>query len=266
MHIVTPARMREIEGYAIGQLGIDGLILMERAALSLAQDLLRGRGGHLQADSGQLAAALEQVGHDLAVIDIMVHHALFYINVGVAGDADERAVERLIGAEAAVQAGEDDVLEQNVGVGAGGRGDFDHAVHRGGNLDKAQQALLVGDAVQATSQIERAVAQVGEGMARIDDQRRDDRRYVGLEVAGYKGMFLGRKRIDAGAVNAQSVELVLDALKDRLPAGKEPGQLCHDSIDLFGGGHIALVVDGLFFELCQIGQAAHAHHEKLVEV
>ena len=79
-------------------------------------------------------------------------------------------------------------------------------------------------------------------------------------------MFLGRKRIDAGAVNAQSVELVLDALKDRLPAGKEPGQLCHDSIDLFGGGHIALVVDGLFFELCQIGQAAHAHHEKLVEV
>ena len=79
-------------------------------------------------------------------------------------------------------------------------------------------------------------------------------------------MFLGRKRIDAGAVNAQSVELVLDALKDRLPAGKEPGQLCHDSIDLFGGGHIALVVDGLFFELRQIGQAAHAHHEKLVEV
>ena len=39
MHIVTPARMREIEGYAIGQLGIDGLILMERAALSLAQEI-----------------------------------------------------------------------------------------------------------------------------------------------------------------------------------------------------------------------------------
>ena len=39
MHIVTPARMREIEGYAIGQLGIDGLVLMERAALSLAQEI-----------------------------------------------------------------------------------------------------------------------------------------------------------------------------------------------------------------------------------
>ena len=111
----------------------------------------------------------------LAVILFLLDALAVRIDVGVAGDADERAVERLIGAEAAVQAGEDDVLEQNVGVGAGGRGDFDHAVHRGGNLDKAQQALLVGDAVQATSQIERAVAQVGEGMARVDDQRRDDR-------------------------------------------------------------------------------------------
>ena len=123
----------------------------------------------------QAQALLEDALHVLAVILFLLDALAVRIDVGVAGDADERAVERLIGAEAAVQAGEDDVLEQNVGVGAGGRGDFDHAVHRGGNLDKAQQALLVGDAVQATSQIERAVAQVGEGMARIDDQRRDDR-------------------------------------------------------------------------------------------
>ena len=87
-----------------------------------------------------------------------------------------------------------------------------------------------------------------------------------MEVAGYKGALLGRKRIDAGAVNAQNIKLVLDALKDGLPTGKEPGQLFHDSIDLFGGGHIALVVDRLFFELRQIGQAAHAHHKELVEV
>ena len=103
-------------------------------------------------------------------------------------------------------------------------------------------------------------------MARIDDQRRDDRRHVGLEVAGYKGALLGRKRIDAGAVNAQGVDLALDALKDGLPTGKEPGHFGHDRIDLFGGGHIALVVDRLFFELRQIGQAAHAHHKELVEV
>ena len=90
-------------------------------------------------------------------------------------------------------------------------------------------------------------------MARVDHQRRDDRRHVGLEVAGDKGALLGRERFDTRAVDAQGVELVLDTLKDGLPSGKEPGHFGHDSIDLFGGGHIALVVDRLFFELCQIG-------------
>ena len=67
-------------------------------------------------------------------------------------------------------------------------------------------------------------------------------------------------------MNAQSVEIALDALKDGLPTGKEPGQLGHDSIDLFGGGHIALVVDRLYFELGKVGQATHAHHKELIEV
>ena len=156
-------------------LGKHTLVRQFQLAAEDADDLLRGRRRDLQTDSRQLAAALEQVGHDLAVVDVMVHHPLFHVDVGVAGDADQRTIQRLIGAKAAVQAGEDDVLEQDVGVGAGGRGDLDHAVHRGGNLDKAQQALLVGGTVQTTGQIERAIAQVGEGVARIDDQRRDDR-------------------------------------------------------------------------------------------
>ena len=39
MHIVTPERMRAIEGRAIHELGISGLALMERAALCLAQEV-----------------------------------------------------------------------------------------------------------------------------------------------------------------------------------------------------------------------------------
>ena len=119
----------------------------------------------------QTQALLENALHVLAVILVLLDALAVRVDIGIASDADQRAIQRLIGAKAAVQAGEDDILEQDVGVGAGGRGDLDHAVHRGGNLDKAQQTLLVGDAVQATSQIERAVAQVGEGVARVNDQR-----------------------------------------------------------------------------------------------
>ena len=107
----------------------------------------------------------------LAVVLFLLDALAVRIDVGVAGDADQRTIQRLIGAKAAVQAGEDDVLEQNVGVGAGGRGDLDHAVHRGGDLDQAQQTFLVGDAVQAAGQVECAVAQVGERVARVDHQR-----------------------------------------------------------------------------------------------
>ena len=83
----------------------------------------------------QTQALLEDALHVLAVVLFLFDALAVRIDVGVAGDADERAVEWLVGAKAAVQAGEDDVLEQDVGVGAGGRGDLDHAVHRGGNLD-----------------------------------------------------------------------------------------------------------------------------------
>ena len=233
----------------------DGL---ERLLLERARD---GEHYRLQAQ-----ALLEDALHMLAVVLFLLDALAVRIDVGVAGDADERAVERLIGAKATVQAGEDDVFEQDVGVGAGGRGDLDHAVHRGGNLDEAQQALLVGDTVQAASQVECTVAQVGEGVARVDDQRRDDRRHVGLEVAGDKGALLGRKRIDARAVDTQGVELALDALENGLPAVEEPGQLRHDGFDLFRGSHIALVVHGLLFELGQVRQAAYADHKELVEV
>ena len=95
----------------------------------------------------QAQALLEDALHVLAVVLFFLDALAVRIDIGIAGDADQRAVERPVGAKAAVEAGEDDVLEQNVGVGAGGRGDLDHAVHRGGNLDEAQQAFLVGDAV-----------------------------------------------------------------------------------------------------------------------
>lgn len=58
----------------------------------------------------------------LAVILFLLDALAVRVDIGIAGDADQSAVERLIGAKAAVQAGENDVLEQDVGVGAGGRG------------------------------------------------------------------------------------------------------------------------------------------------
>ena len=45
MRVLTPERMREIERRAIEGYGIDGLLLMERAALALAEEVLSSRAG-----------------------------------------------------------------------------------------------------------------------------------------------------------------------------------------------------------------------------
>ena len=123
---------------------------LERFADGLERRLLErtGDGKHHRL---QAQALFEDALHVLAVILFLLDALAVRVDIGIAGDADQSAVERLIGAKAAVQAGKNDVLEQDVGVGAGGRGNLDHAVHRGGNLDEAQQTFLVRDTVQSAS-------------------------------------------------------------------------------------------------------------------
>ena len=59
----------------------------------------------------QAQTLLEDALHVLAVVLFLLDALAVRVDVGVAGDANERAIERLIGAKAAVQAGEDNVLE-----------------------------------------------------------------------------------------------------------------------------------------------------------
>ena len=65
------------------------LVAQFQTAAENAYHFLRGRRRDLQADSGQFAAALEQVGHDLAVINVMVHHALFDVDIRIASHTEK---------------------------------------------------------------------------------------------------------------------------------------------------------------------------------
>ena len=56
MRVLTPERMREIERRAIEGYGIDGLLLMERAALALAEEVLS------RADAGGRSARCSSAG------------------------------------------------------------------------------------------------------------------------------------------------------------------------------------------------------------
>ena len=105
-----------------------------------ADDLLRGRGRDLQADCRQLAAALEQVGHDLAVVDIVVHHPLFDVDVGVAGDAEEAGLLHGILAEDEGRIVQHQLLGQGK-LRAAVPADDLHPLHLAGNGDHAEALL-----------------------------------------------------------------------------------------------------------------------------
>ena len=202
----------------------------------------------------------------LTVVLFLLDALAVGVDVGVARHADERAVERAVGPEAAVEAGEDHVLEQDIGEASVGGRHLNHACHRGRDLDETQQTLLVRVPLERAGEVEGPVAQVGEGVARVDDERRDDGGDVGLEVALGEGLLLGGERARVCAVDAVRLEVALDAVEDTAPALDELGHLGHHGVDLLEGRHVGLVVAGLALERREVREPADAHHEELVEV
>ena len=229
---------------------------------------LRGRRrGDLEPDGCQLAAALEQLGHDLAVIDIMIHHAFFDVNVGVPGDPEQAFFQDgFLGKNHA-----DIVIDHFFGEGKLG---FTvplqeaQALHLAGNRDDAQAHVPFLLVFQQDAQVNLFVPQEREGMAVIHNLRAQDREQLALEV------FLPEPLIFFGDLvkvhlpvavlsqGLQSLVIVLVAVHLQL------SRLGHDGIELFLRGHIGFVLR-LFlfaFEVGPLLQGANAHHKELVQV
>ena len=200
-----------------------------------------------------------------AVVFLFLDALAVRVDVGVAGDADHGAVERGVAAKAAVKAGEDHVLEQDVAVLAHAVRHLDHAAHRGRDLDEAQEVLLLG-ALDGADQVEATVAQVGERVARVDDERRDDGRDISAEVPLHKGALVAVEHLGARAVHAVALERGLDAVEGVLGAVDHGRKRLKDAIDLLGRRQVALVVHGLALEGGEVRKAADAHHEELDQV
>ena len=182
-----------------------------------------------------------------AVILVFFYTLAVGVDIGVARYADHSAIERRITAKAAVKAGENNIFEQDIAVFTHSVRHLDHAVERGRDLDQAQQVFLFG-ALDGACQIQPSVAQVGEGVARIDDERRDDGGDVGLEVAFHTGALVAVEHVGVRAHDAIALQRCLDAMLSGNRAIDHRRESIKNALDLLGGGHIALVVHGLALE------------------
>ena len=145
-------------------------------------------GGHLEPDGRQFAAALEQLGHDLTIVDVVVHHALFDVDVGVSGDPEEALLYDGLLAENHPHKVEDQFL----GQGKGHLVIFFYkaqTLHLAGKRDDAEALLPQPLIVQQHAQIDLLVAQEREGMAVVHDLGAQDGEQFTLEVF-FPEMFL----------------------------------------------------------------------------
>ena len=176
-----------LDGEDVGEVGRRG----EAEHPALLEGELLAHEGHevlaelaleLHADGLQARAALEHLLHVLAIVLLLLDALAVWVDVGVARHAHDGRARGDVGAEEAVDHRGDDVLDQREAhaVLAGGQ---PHDALRGGrHLHDAEDALLAL-AVKRAHDVEDVVAQVGEGVARVDDHRREDGREGRLEAA-----------------------------------------------------------------------------------
>ena len=219
----------------------------------------------LEAHRLEALAHLEDLLHVLTIVLLLLDALVVRVDVGVARDAQDGGVLRVEIAEAGAEAGADHVLDERVAVALGAGGQGHHALLGRGHLDDAEKPRL-GGAGERAGDVEPAAAQVREGVARVDDERaRDGRDLLVEELLDGGEVVLGVVgRLHAGQALAR--ELALDEVDCLLVALDERRQRGEDRVELLGGGLVGLVVLGLVLEGGEVGEAAHADHEPLVQV
>ena len=197
-----------------------GVHLVRLQAEALEQKLLeraRERPLAFQAHRGQTRALLEDALHVLAVVLVVLVGALSGVEVGVARDADDVGVLHGVHAEYLGGHHLDGVLEQDE-LHAFAR-QLDHALALARHGHEAERhalgaevlrlvgflgpfafvgalglcGLLLGGVavlVEAHHHVQRAVLQMRERMARVDDLRREERHDVLVHVTGQKRALL----------------------------------------------------------------------------
>ncbi len=248
-----------IEGRQVQHAGdfVDVGRLDAQAALQQRPCGGRHRALHLQADGRPEAPLAELLldGHQEVVGLVLLDG-----QVGVARDAEEVVFQHLHAREEGIQVGRDDLLEQDVRALA----HLDQARQHGRHLDAGEAALTGLGVTHRDRQRQRKVADVGEGVAGVHRQGRQDGEDLVQEAAPQlEAPFLALGvRDDADVVGE---ELGVDAGEGRRMRRHERQDLVADGVQGLGGGQPVGGRIGTAGRQLLL-QAGHADLEELVEV
>ena len=232
----------------------------------------------------QATALLEDALHVTAEILVVFVGFLVHVQVGVArhlnnvGMLDRIHTENLIGHHL------ERMFEQYEGIALALAVELDRAraIARHGNdahenvfrrlgakglATLLRHALLrLGKIVKTHRDVERAVFKMRERMRCVDDLRRNERQDVRFKVPVELVTLVRGELIGIQLMDALSLELAPYGAEILRNLRRQLAYARIDRLKLLGGGHARLtVVDGLLRKL-QVKQAAHAHHEELLQI
>ena len=227
-------------------------------------------GGDLQPDSRQLAAAPEQLGHDLTIINIVIHHTLFHVDICVAGDPEQTFFLYGILAEDAGRI----VQHQLFGeckLHSAVLFDKVHPLHLAGDRHDAKTLLLRMLFLEKHTKIDLLIAQKRERVAVIHDLWAEDGEQLRLEVFFPEMLFLLGQVVEIHLMVAVLRQIFQRFCVEFIAFLLQLRRFGHNGGQLLGGGHVGLVFPLFLFGLallkvCAFLQGAHAHHEKLVQI
>ena len=259
---------------------------------ALEQELLGNagkRGVGFQAHRSQAGTLLQHALHVLAVVVVQVFlGAIVRVDVGVARYADNAGALGGVHVEHLVDDGLDGVFQQDeLGALAG---ELDNAVCLMGQRDQAERGIVcadvlllllavfglcvflrlglfpVGFLVQAQEHVQCAVLQMGERVAGVDDLGRKVGHYAFAQVSVQVGSLVLGKVLGLQLVDVVLCQLAEDLVVDALLLGVQIVAAVVDGKQLLVGRHLRLVLAHVLIHQRKVGEAAHAHHEELLQV
>ena len=198
----------------------------------------------------------------------MVHHALFYINVSVAGNAEQALFLHSILAEDERRIMQHQFLRQGK-LGLALPAHQDQPLHLAGDGDHAKALALFF--LEQSAEVDFLIAQEWERVAVVHDLRAEDGEQLVLEVFFPEALLLLIHRIKVHLFIAAGIQIFQRFLVVFIAILLQMGNLGHDGVQLFLGRHIGLVLTLvlIFLTACKVGaflQGAHTHHEKFIQI
>ena len=216
----------------------------------------------LQAHGRQAAALLDQFFHLLAEIAGGGELLVLGADVGVAGDAEDVARKHRVGGEGLFGIAADDIFQMHVADALPRQKQQRGQRRRHG--DQAHDGALF--LLQLHRHMRHLVGHEGEGMVIVHDLRRKHRQHAGAPVIVDEYGVVALEFVDAQVGDAIGAQGVFHLAEVAVALFVERFHGVVDALQLLRGGQPGLVVDLVVPVEGHIVEAAHAHHEELVEI